>query len=214
MTQAVSPQMSPEPGRLQPQHPDLRLDQVHLRQRQEVHRHRLRDLALRLGGGGTTAAPLWSPGLLHTRGPRHWAGLVLLWEADGRAAGPVQGTGGSWAGRRWPCPAWRQRGDGGSSLGTPRSHRVSCSPVAAEEQGEGRDLQWKAAHPSKINTDPGRRSVQFLRAGAAACRAACPLPHRQLPLPITSVPGTGQVLAQGGCWDPRVLPGPYPAHGV
>ncbi|KAM6323284.1 uncharacterized protein O3Q21_005909 isoform 1-T2 [Podargus strigoides] len=44
--------MSPEPGGLQPQHPDLQLDQVHLRQRQEVHRRRLRDLALSLGGQG------------------------------------------------------------------------------------------------------------------------------------------------------------------
>ncbi|KAM6341410.1 uncharacterized protein O3Q21_000590 [Podargus strigoides] len=44
--------MSPEPGGLQPQHPDLQLDQVHLRQRQEVHRRRLRDLALSLGGRG------------------------------------------------------------------------------------------------------------------------------------------------------------------
>lgn len=52
MTQAVSPQMSPEPGQLQPQHPDLPLDQNHLRQRQEIHRHRLCDLALRLGGEG------------------------------------------------------------------------------------------------------------------------------------------------------------------
>lgn len=52
MTQAVSPQMSPEPGQLQPQHPDLPLDQNHLRQWQEIHRHRLCDLALRLGGEG------------------------------------------------------------------------------------------------------------------------------------------------------------------
>ncbi|KAM6301777.1 uncharacterized protein O3Q21_013395, partial [Podargus strigoides] len=44
--------MSPEPGGLQPQHPDLQLDQVHLRQRQEVHRRRLRDLALSLAGRG------------------------------------------------------------------------------------------------------------------------------------------------------------------
>ncbi|KAM6315568.1 uncharacterized protein O3Q21_009143 [Podargus strigoides] len=44
--------MSPEPGGLQPQHPDLQLDQVHLRQRQEAHRRRLRDLALSLGGRG------------------------------------------------------------------------------------------------------------------------------------------------------------------
>ncbi|KAM6319820.1 uncharacterized protein O3Q21_007477 isoform 1-T2 [Podargus strigoides] len=44
--------MSPEPGGLQPQHPDLQLDQVHLRQRQEVHRRRLRDRALSLGGRG------------------------------------------------------------------------------------------------------------------------------------------------------------------
>ncbi|KAM6302427.1 uncharacterized protein O3Q21_013872 [Podargus strigoides] len=44
--------MSPEPGGLQPQHPDLQPDQVHLRQRQEVHRRRLRDLALSLAGRG------------------------------------------------------------------------------------------------------------------------------------------------------------------
>ncbi|KAM6301966.1 uncharacterized protein O3Q21_013522 [Podargus strigoides] len=44
--------MSPEPGGLQPQHSDLQLDQVHLQQRQEVHRRRLRDLALSLGGRG------------------------------------------------------------------------------------------------------------------------------------------------------------------
>ncbi|KAM6335381.1 uncharacterized protein O3Q21_002065 [Podargus strigoides] len=65
--------MSPEPGGLQPQHPDLQLDQVHLRQRQEVHRHCLRDLALSLGGRGRLRPR--SGG----RGPRHGAGLVMLW---------------------------------------------------------------------------------------------------------------------------------------
>ncbi|KAM6327196.1 uncharacterized protein O3Q21_003968 [Podargus strigoides] len=77
--------MSPEPGELQPQHPDLQLDQVRLRQRQEVHRRRLRDLALSLGGWGRLQPR--SGG----RGPRHGAGLVLLWEADGCAAGAGPG---------------------------------------------------------------------------------------------------------------------------
>ncbi|KAM6318298.1 uncharacterized protein O3Q21_008283 [Podargus strigoides] len=95
--------MSPEPGGLQPQHPDLQLDQVHLRQRQEVHRRRLRDLALSLGGRGRLRPR--SGG----RGPRHGAGLVLLWEADGCAAGAGPGARGSRAGRCRPCPGWRQQ---------------------------------------------------------------------------------------------------------
>ncbi|KAM6355108.1 uncharacterized protein O3Q21_002098 [Podargus strigoides] len=75
-------------GGLQPQHPDLQLDQVHLRQRQEVHRRRLRDLALSLGGRGRLQP--------RSRG----RGLVLLWEADGCAAGAGPGARGSRAGRR------------------------------------------------------------------------------------------------------------------
>ena len=154
MTQAVSPQMSPEPGWLQPQHPDLHLDQVHLWQRQEIHRHRLRELALRLGGRGVTTAPLCSPGLPHARDPRHWAGLVWLWEAAGDAAGPVQGTGGGWAGRWCPCPAWRQRWAGGSSLGTPQSHRALGSPVTGGEQGGGGGLTVESSTPERNKYRP------------------------------------------------------------
>lgn len=54
----LSPQMPPEPGRAPPERADLPLDQIHLGQRQEVHRHRLRDVTLRGGdtaGGASTA---------------------------------------------------------------------------------------------------------------------------------------------------------------
>jgi len=50
-----------------------------------------------------------------------------------------------------------------------------------ESRVEGGDSRWKAAPPSEINTDPGWRSVEFLSAGAAAGRAACPPPRHSSP---------------------------------
>lgn len=91
---------------------------------------------------------------------------------------------------------------------------MSRSPVAAGEQGEGRDVPWKAAPPSEINeinTDPGRRSGRFFSAGAAAH----PLPHRQLPPLHHSCArdraGTGPEWVLGPPWG---LLGPHPAHGM
>ncbi|KAM6303607.1 uncharacterized protein O3Q21_014683 [Podargus strigoides] len=149
--------MSPEPGGLQPQHPDLQLDQVRLRQRQEVHRHRLRDLALSLRGRGRLQSR--SGG----RGPRHGAGLVLLWEADGCAAGAGPGARGSWAGRCRPCPGWRQE----PQYPPPVPPRV-VFPGRSRRGGVREGLAVEHNHPPhpprKINTDSGVR----------ACAAAAP----------------------------------------
>lgn len=65
--------MPPEPGWPQHQHPDLHLDQVHLRPWQEIHRHRLRDLALRLPPsrlGGTGRPQPHCSGALGCPSPR------------------------------------------------------------------------------------------------------------------------------------------------
>uniref|UniRef100_A0A674GG66 Uridylate-specific endoribonuclease n=1 Tax=Taeniopygia guttata TaxID=59729 RepID=A0A674GG66_TAEGU len=67
LPRAARPGMPPEPGRAPPQHPDLPLDQVHLRQRQEVHRHRLRDVSLR--GARRWGSSGAAPALLGAQGP-------------------------------------------------------------------------------------------------------------------------------------------------
>lgn len=162
----VSPQMPPEPGWPQHQHPDLHLDQVHLRPWQEIHRYRLRDLTLRLppsrlGGTGRPqphrSGALGCPSLRTPRvgqdssPPVRWTAPGPAWGRTEVAVARVEAARG---GRQQP----RQ----------PRYHRVMHRPVAAGEQGAERDLQWKGAPPSEINTDPGRRRIHFLGVGDPA----------------------------------------------
>ncbi|KAM6327198.1 uncharacterized protein O3Q21_003971 [Podargus strigoides] len=165
--------MSPEPGELQPQHPDLQLDQVRLRQRQEVHRRRLRDLALSLGGWGRLQPR--SGG----RGPRHGAGLVLLWEADGCAAGAGPGTRGSRAGRCRPCPGWRQEPQYPPPV-PPRVVFPGRSRRAGVREGLAVEHNRPPHPPRKINTDCPQRPPNRTWAVVSPCVSArcCRLPGK------------------------------------
>lgn len=222
MTQAVSPQMSPEPGWLQPQHPDLRLDQVHLRQRQEVHRHRLRDLALRLGGAGLGggggaggdcsptlgpwAAPPQGPAALGRTGPAVGGGWPRCRTSAGYAVGAGQDGGGH-------ALHGGNEGLEAAATGAPspmESPLPHGAPPRRSRRAEGRERLVggrSTPEPNKCRPWMEKRSVP-------ACRSCCSpriLPAAPSPPPrrrFSARDGAG--MAQGGCWDPWVLPGPHP----
>lgn len=205
----MSPQMPPEPGWPQHQHPDLHLDQVHLRPWQEIHRHRLRDLALRLPPsrlGGTGRPQPHCSGALGCPSPRiPRVGQDLSPRARGGAPAPTWG-------RTEVAVAHVEAARGGRQQ--PQYLPVLHRPVVAGEQGAERDPQWKEAPPGEINTDPGRRCGHLLSVGdpalAAVPRGMCRgLPALPAP-PHTPDPWTGWALGPLGaarCSPNRLSPG-------
>lgn len=209
----VSPQMPPEPGWPQHQHPDLHLDQVHLRPWQEIHCHGLRDLALRLPpsrlGGTGRPQPHCSGALGCPSLQPPCVGQDLSPRARGGAPGPTWG-------RTEVAVALVEAARGGRQQ--PQYLPVMHRPVVAGEQGAERDLQWKEAPPSGINTDPGRRCGHLLGVGDPAL-AALPYRmcrgHQQLcQPPHAPAPWTGWALGPLGaarCSPNRLSPGATPS---
>lgn len=207
--------MPPEPGWPQHQHPDLHLDQVHLRPWQEIHRHRLRDLALRLPPsrlGGTGRPQPHCSGALGCPSPRiPRVGQDLSPRARGGAPAPTWG-------RTEEAVARVEAARGGRQQ--PQYLPVLHRPVVAGEQGAERDPQWKEAPPERNKYRPWKemRSPPRCWRPCSCCCAprdvpwsassASPPPH---PRPMDRVgvgtPGCCQVLPKSPFpWGHPILP--------